>query len=88
MCRAWRSATGYAARAQGQGYMTEAVRAISELALGEWRAKRLCICCDSSNTASQRVAERAGYTLEGRLRLHRRRNDGVIVDTLVYARFA
>ena len=73
---------------QGQGYMTEAVRAISVVALEQWRARRLTILCDASNLASIRVAERCDYQQEARLRQHRVRVDGAIEDTLVYARFA
>lgn len=73
---------------QGHGYMTEAVYAISEVALEQWQALRLTIACDASNLPSIRVAERCGYQLEARLRQHRMRVDGVIEDTLVFARFA
>ncbi|MCY4106435.1 MAG: GNAT family N-acetyltransferase [Chloroflexi bacterium] len=73
---------------QGRGYMTEAVRAISEVAFLQWRAQRLSIACDASNAASQRVAERCGFAHEARLHHHRRRVDGVLEDTLIYARYA
>lgn len=73
---------------QGQGYMTETVRAISEVAFQQWRVQRISIACDASNVPSQRVAERCGYTREALLQHHRRRVDGALEDTLIYARFA
>ena len=75
-------------RELGCGYMTEAVRAIAEAALAEWGARRISIWCDATNIASTRVAERAGFALEARLREHRLRIDGTVQDTLVYARYS
>jgi RimJ/RimL family protein N-acetyltransferase len=48
--------------------------------------RRVEIRCDARNAPSAAVAERAGYTLEARLRQHRRAPDGTLADTLVYAR--
>ena len=74
--------------AQGCGYMTEAVRAIAEAALTKWRARRISIWCDATNIVSTRVAERAGFALEARLREHRLHSDGTVQDTLIYARYS
>jgi RimJ/RimL family protein N-acetyltransferase len=71
--------------ATGTGYMTEAVRALAAMALETLSANRIQLWCDADNRASQRVAERAGFTLEGRLRNHERANDGTLRDSLVYA---
>lgn len=49
----------------GRGYVTEAVRGIAEFARDHLRARRLEIRCDARNSRSIRVAERAGFTLEG-----------------------
>jgi RimJ/RimL family protein N-acetyltransferase len=71
--------------ATGAGYMTEGVRALTAMALGTLRANRVEIWCDASNHASQRVAERAGFALEGRLRNHEFTNTGALRDSLVYS---
>ncbi len=76
------------ASAQGQGYMTEAVIAISEAAFAAWGLRRLSIHCEATNDASIRVAERAGFAREARLRQHRLSHDGSVQDTLIYARYA
>ena len=38
----------------------------------------------ADNAASQRVAERCGFRLEGRQRLRHRKKDGTLVDRLWY----
>ncbi len=47
-----------------KGYMTEAVHAV-EKKLFEEGIHRVTICCDVNNVNSAKVAERAGYLLEG-----------------------
>src|SRR5262249_50536698 len=49
---------------QGQGFITEAVRAISEFGFTGLAARRIEIRCDQRNARSSRVAERAGFRLE------------------------
>lgn len=71
---------------QGQGYTTEAVRALTALAFGAMGAERVEIRCDARNERSRGVAERAGYRLEAILRNDDRANDGSLRDTLVFAR--
>jgi len=53
---------------ESQGFVTEAVHAITNFAIQELQANRIEIRCDSRNARSARVAERSGYTLEGILR--------------------
>jgi len=72
-------------RFSGQGYTTEAVRAISALAFDTLGARRVEIRCDPSNGPSARVARRAGFRLEGELRNEALGTDGVLRNTLVYA---
>lgn len=60
---------------EGRGYMTEAVKAISDFAFQELKARRLEIRCDEENIRSRAVAERAGFELEGTLR-----QDSVSID--------
>jgi RimJ/RimL family protein N-acetyltransferase len=55
-------------RFAGHGYITEAVRGIGAFAFEHLGARRVEIRCDSLNRRSVRVAERAGYRLEGELR--------------------
>ncbi len=72
---------------QGQGYITEAVRGITDFAFSVLKAQRIEIRCDARNTRSAAVAERAGYALEARLHHDTRAPDGSLRDTLIYARF-
>lgn len=48
--------------ARGQGYATEAVRALTEWALSRDGVHTVVAHTDPDNTASQRVLERAGFT--------------------------
>lgn len=70
---------------QGQGLMTEALVAITELAFSKLGAKRVSSRTDATNLRSRAVLERAGYALEGTLRHNRRSADGRLWDTCVYA---
>lgn len=70
----------------GQGYMTEAVNGITAMAFDTLEAVRVEIRCDARNLRSAAVAERAGFTLEARLRQNGRGNDGSLRDTLIYAK--
>lgn len=73
------------ARFEGQGYISEAVRAISRFAFTELGARRLEIRCDARNERSARVAHRAGYQLEGRFHNHRIDTSGELQDSLIFA---
>lgn len=70
----------------GQGYATEAVRAMTRLAFDALDARRVEIRMDDQNVASWRLAERCGYTLEGLLRLDSVTPAGLPRSTRVYAR--
>lgn len=48
----------------GNGYASEAAEAIKDFAINELKLKKLIAHCDSRNTASFRVMERIGMTLE------------------------
>jgi [ribosomal protein S5]-alanine N-acetyltransferase len=50
---------------QGQGYMTEAVRASADFVFNDLKLHRLEAACLPHNTASVRVLEQAGFTPEG-----------------------
>lgn len=74
--------TGYG----GRGLITEGVRALAGFALKEWKANRVFLTTDNANVRSWRLAERAGFQLEGILRNERLDLDGKPRDTRVYAR--
>jgi RimJ/RimL family protein N-acetyltransferase len=69
----------------GNGYITEAVKAITSIAFDALGARRVEIRCDPRNRKSARVAERAGFTLEATLHNNERGTDGTLRDTLVFA---
>lgn len=57
-----------ARRHWGQGYMTEALRAVSDWALAQPGVHRVWAECDVENVGSARVMEKAGFEREGVLR--------------------
>ena len=67
-----RAAVGFwlATDARGRGVATHAVRLIAGWAFAELGLARLELTCGPDNDASQRVAERCGFTREGVLRSH------------------
>ena len=69
---------------EGQGYVTESVRAALDFVFEHLQAQRVSLRCNSTNLRSQRVAERCGFTREGLLRQKRRHPDGSFSDTLIY----
>ena len=78
---------GYWCRAsmQGQGYVTEAVRALTLLGFENLKANKIEIRCDPRNLRSCRVAEIGGYSLEATLKNDQKTPDGRLRDTLIYA---
>lgn len=68
----------------GRGIMTDAVRAMVAHGFDRFALRRIEARVFSSNPASARVLEKAGFTLEGRLRAAVIK-DGEILDALVYA---
>jgi RimJ/RimL family protein N-acetyltransferase len=74
-------------RYSGKGYMSEAVKGISDYAFNELHARRIEIRCDSRNTKSRAIPKRLGYTLDAILQ-----NDDISVDgkqlrdTCIYAK--
>lgn len=71
---------------RGQGFVTEAVHALARLAFDTLAARRVEVRMDDHNERSWRVAERAGFTLEGTLRNNSLTPHGVPRSTRVYAR--
>ena len=70
---------GYGVRAdeRGKGYATEALAAVARWALTEGGLQRAWLSTTAENVASQRVAEKAGFQLEGTLRRAGLEDDGL-----------
>jgi len=73
------------ASAAGKGYMTEAVRLLTDFAFNELAATRVQIRCDERNMHSAAVARRLGYVQEARLRNHTKAPDGSLRTTLIFS---
>lgn len=73
------------ASAEGQGYITEAVKLQTDFAFAHLGANRVMIRCDARNTRSAAVPRRLGYVEEARLRHDSRATDGTLRDTLVFS---
>jgi [ribosomal protein S5]-alanine N-acetyltransferase len=71
--------------ARGRGVVTEAVRLVTQLARDTGLAISLIIRCARNNTASRRVAERAGYTEVGIQPRSEPLGDGQLADLVVYS---
>lgn len=69
---------------QQQGYMTEAIQRLTEIGFDILNMQRIELAFDAKNKASYRVAEKAGFTLEGTLRNHRRNRTGKLSDTVIF----
>jgi RimJ/RimL family protein N-acetyltransferase len=74
--------------ARGQGVAAVAVDAACRWAFATLPVDRIELCHAVENIASGRVAEKAGFTREGRLRRSYRYGDGVKHDELLWARLA
>jgi RimJ/RimL family protein N-acetyltransferase len=73
---------------QGRGYVTEAAQALTRFAFEALRARRVEVRMDDTNERSWRVAQRAGFALEGVLRSDSLNPQGEARDTRIYARVA
>ncbi|MDQ0579119.1 GNAT family N-acetyltransferase [Streptomyces rishiriensis] len=60
-------AYGVGAEHRGQGLAARAVRLVTELTLRELRPRRLVLCIEHGNTASEAVAHACGFTLTDEL---------------------
>jgi RimJ/RimL family protein N-acetyltransferase len=72
---------------RGNGFITEAVRAVTSYGFEHLGAMRLELVTDEENFESRKVAERCGFQLEGVLRSERRAPDGALRNTCIYALF-
>ena len=69
---------------EGQGFVTEAVRATLGVLFDQLNAHRVRLECDETNLRSLRVAERCHMTREGYLRENRRNPDGTYSSSWIY----
>ena len=69
----------------GRGIMGEVVPAFVNYCFKEFSLNRMFAMPHSNNPASARVLERAGFVLEGRLRMNVMK-DGQVLDSLLYAK--
>lgn len=69
----------------GHGIMSEVVPAFVDYCFEKFPLNRVAAQAYSSNPASARILEKAGFVLEGRLRKHVIK-DGQILDSLLYAK--
>ena len=70
---------------QGCGYVTEAAQALTRFAFGPLQARRVEVRMDDTTERSWKVAQRAGFALEGVLRSDSLNPLGASRDTRVYA---
>lgn len=72
----------------GQGYGTEAARAVVEWAISQPEIYRVWATCDTENLASVRVLEKSGFVNEGQLRCYliRPNISAIPRDAFMYAR--
>lgn len=72
----------------GQGYMTEAINAITQYAFRQLQMRRVAITCDVDNIRGRKISEKLGYILEATLKANRLNPiTGKISDTLVFAKY-
>lgn len=69
----------------GNGYVSEAVRVLTDYAFDSLGAKRVELGIDARNQRSVAVAERLGFHLDGRLRNTELESNGELVDNLCYS---
>lgn len=74
--------------ARGRGLAAVAVDAVCRWAFATLPIDRIELCHAVENTGSGRVAEKAGFTAEGRLRCSYRYGDGVKHDEVLWSRLA
>ncbi len=71
----------------GNGFMIEAVNALSNLGLDHLKFNRIEIRCESTNVKSRTIPERLGFELEGTLKNEDLSADGrQLTDTCIYSK--
>lgn len=74
--------------AEGHGYVTEAVRLLTDYAFEHLNANRVEIRCDELNVRSAAIPRRLGYVEEGRLRNDTTTPGGKLRNTLIFSLIA
>lgn len=69
---------------EGQGYVTEAVKAVMGFTFEYLKAHRVSVQCDDTNDRSRRVAESCGMVMEGHTREDKKNVDGKLSGTLYF----
>lgn len=69
----------------GKGYMTEAAKAVIQYGFEELNLEIMTICTSPVNKRSQRIAEKCGFTYEGKIRKAYRVYTGELRDSLVFS---
>ncbi len=69
---------------EGQGFVTEGVKAVLAILFEQMNAHRVRLECDETNVRSIRVAERLGMKREGYLRENRHNPDGTYSGSYIY----
>ena len=72
-------------RGRGRGLAAGAVRLLAAWSFQELGMARIAAQIEEGNAASRALAERCGFTLEGRLRSYQRQHDGSRVDCVSYS---
>jgi len=72
---------------RGRGLMPRVIRTFSDYAFQEFRIHRLFATPFSSNLASHRALEKAGFQREGLLR-HHHLKQGIYLDAIIYGRIS
>jgi [ribosomal protein S5]-alanine N-acetyltransferase len=75
----------FAPQCWGQGFASEALRLMLDFGFGELRLHRIAVHCHPDHQPCARVLEKAGMTLEGRMRDYKMVR-GQWRDSLLYAR--
>jgi ribosomal-protein-serine acetyltransferase len=70
---------------EGKGYVTEAVRLLTDYAFAELAAQRIMIRCDARNTRSAAVPRRLGFVEEALIRNEAIAADGTLRSTLIFS---